>query len=556
MRPLTLFGDCAPQASLESRDGTASTPLHVACALGRRECAVALLKAGASPRAEDAEGLTPLHLAAAAGHAAIVDDLIAHWAPLEAAAGEEEGAAAAHAPPRRRDTRVAARGAMLHIASRGAPLHVAVASGAAACVARLLCAGASTSSPRGPRGATPLHTAARLGDVGLCVALLDAGCPVDAVDEEGEAALHRACHGGHAPVVALLLHRGASATAASSAGMGPLHIAALGGRVALFGPLVSGGARVDAPDATSFKDGDGRRTPLMHAAHFGNAAGAARRVVGRARVSCARPPPPAAFAALLSLGATPRLLSSCGWPPLFYCAEASVRVAGRDGEANRHLALLRAICDADADAGVWCTDPGGRTALAVAAGSGAHEAVALLAAAHPWSVDYRDERGRTPAHWAAARGHTACLEALLAARCDVSATDADGRTPGQLLPLVPPLPRLRAWAAERAGAAGGAWDEAALVEASAFRYAKKAALARRARQAEAERQCAACGAFSFQTLRCGGCRAASYCGVACQKAHWASHALVCAPPVALALGAQATQRTAKQEMQELNAKPF
>jgi hypothetical protein len=45
-----------------------------------------------------------------------------------------------------------------------------------------------------------------------------------------------------------------------------------------------------------------------------------------------------------------------------------------------------------------------------------------------------------------------------------------------------------------------------------------------------EARCAECGAREPKPKRCGGCLAARYCGVACQKAHRASHRGACAPP--------------------------
>ena len=100
----------------------------------------------------------------------------------------------------------------------------------------------------------------------------------------------------------------------------------------------------------------------------------------------------------------------------------------------------------------------------------AADAVHVLVDAQPWSLNCRDARGRSAAHWAAVRGATDALEALVARGADVKALDADGSTPGALLPRVTRLPILRQWEAERRGAAGERrWDYTAVMEATTFR---------------------------------------------------------------------------------------
>jgi hypothetical protein len=42
------------------------------------------------------------------------------------------------------------------------------------------------------------------------------------------------------------------------------------------------------------------------------------------------------------------------------------------------------------------------------------------------------------------------------------------------------------------------------------------------------RTCAACGQPDVQMLKCSRCKAAFYCGAACQKRHWREHKAACA----------------------------
>ena len=150
--------------------------------------------------------------------------------------------------------------------------------------------------------------------------------------------------------------------------------------------------------------------------------------------------------------------------------ENSAPLAGRGDERNRHLDVVRHILEQDAQDRVWCTVQNGRTALMVAAMQNAADAVRLLVDAQPWSLAWRDAGGRTAAHWAAVRGATDALEALMEKGADVRKTDSEGKTPGQLLPPMGRVPILRQWEAERMGAEGERrWDYPAVMEATSFR---------------------------------------------------------------------------------------
>jgi hypothetical protein len=101
--------------------------------------------------------------------------------------------------------------------------------------------------------------------------------------------------------------------------------------------------------------------------------------------------------------------------------------------------------------------------------------VSELVEAQPWSLNCRDARGRSAAHWAAVRGASDALEALIARGADVRCRDADGKTAGELLPAITRPPMLRQWEAERRGAAGEyRWDYGAVMEATMFRCVQPA----------------------------------------------------------------------------------
>lgn len=70
---------------------------------------------------------------------------------------------------------------------------------------------------------TPLHKAARLGNVGICKILLKAGATVDSETKEKETPLILAVSRGHQEVSEQLLHSGADPLAATSSGKTPYH---------------------------------------------------------------------------------------------------------------------------------------------------------------------------------------------------------------------------------------------------------------------------------------------------------------------------------------------
>ena len=131
-------------------------------------------------------GSQALHVAAAHGHTAVVAWLLGHQAPVDGAD-----------------------------ASGLTPLHYA---GSAAVVTLLLNAGARPAA-REPRfGCTPLHT---ITSVKAAAALMAAGVSVELIDFRGRTPLHVAARQGNVPLVQALLDAGASPMARDDAGLTP-----------------------------------------------------------------------------------------------------------------------------------------------------------------------------------------------------------------------------------------------------------------------------------------------------------------------------------------------
>jgi ankyrin repeat protein len=85
--------------------------------------------------------------------------------------------------------------------------------------------GADVNTPRGPEAQTPLHMAARRGNVAIARVLLDAGAALEARDKKGETPLRRAVNCGHAEFVSLLLAHGADVNTRDKQGGTPLQAA-------------------------------------------------------------------------------------------------------------------------------------------------------------------------------------------------------------------------------------------------------------------------------------------------------------------------------------------
>ena len=89
-------------------------------------------------------------------------------------------------------------------------------------VRALVQAGADVNAHGGVKQCTPLHMAARRGNVEVAEALLDCGADLEARDSLGETPLRRAVNCGKAGVAALLVSRGADVHSRGSKGLTPL----------------------------------------------------------------------------------------------------------------------------------------------------------------------------------------------------------------------------------------------------------------------------------------------------------------------------------------------
>lgn len=202
----------------------AGYPLHTAVAAADEALTFSLLSSGLDPAHSMPDGTTALHLAAAHGLTQLARLLVAHGAPLEAAAlshftplfwavqrGHEDvtallllHGASPDAPPPPASASADSR----HTSLYNAPLHAAAARGSVPLLQQLLNAGAVVAAP-GRWGYRPLHYAAKVGTSASASLLLARGAPVDSRDANMQTPLHMAARRGSEPVVRVLLAAGA-----------------------------------------------------------------------------------------------------------------------------------------------------------------------------------------------------------------------------------------------------------------------------------------------------------------------------------------------------------
>jgi hemoglobin len=93
--------------------------------------------------------------------------------------------------------------------------------------------GADVNTPTGAEDQTPLHMAARRGNLAVAQVLLNGGAALEARDKKGETPLRRAVNCGHPGFVSLLLAHGADVTTRDKHGRTPLQAARRPDMVAL-----------------------------------------------------------------------------------------------------------------------------------------------------------------------------------------------------------------------------------------------------------------------------------------------------------------------------------
>jgi len=297
-------------------------------------------------------------------------------------------------------------------------------------------------------GSSPLHRAAKKGQMDLVQYLIEARADPGLTTSQGTEPLHDAVFNSHLPVVELLLRRSGNVNAEASDGARPLHVAARPGHPAVVEALLQAGANVNAADAAG-------EQALHIAASQGHSELCLRLLGLRANLEAPgtggmRPSHMAAAGGhvpvlelLLKNKADIAAKDDRGMLPIGYAAAAGhfplvdfiiksagavgVQTPSSDGVYPLHAAaqgghtrVLEALLRHGGS--VHVRFGRGATALHLAAHRGRKEACKLLLQ-RGLDAEVADDAKVQPLHWAAAGGHLEIVKLLVSSGAEVRATD-------------------------------------------------------------------------------------------------------------------------------------
>ncbi|CAH1131964.1 unnamed protein product [Ceutorhynchus assimilis] len=338
-------------ANFKLKDNFERLPLHYAAAQGHFQCVFTLVGIGSPINDRDIEGCTPLHLAAAHDHESkCVDYLLNH-----------------RADPKIKDVR------------GFSPLHYAIACGNVRGVKLLLhrTEEAVFKKEGGSPDVTPLHLAAKLGNVAILKSVLTKYTDVNIQTDQGLTPLILIAREGHIQCVHFLLRCGAKVSLCDNVNlMTAVHYSAKNGHFQCLTFLLH---NTEDQSVVNMVDRQ-QRTALMLA-------------VSGNHTECVQ--------VLLRCGADPNIV-----------------------DTDEHSCLFRAVVNGQYDvvqlllsnkAEVKTRDVNGKTVLHLAAACG-HLTCLLLIMDYMSKDDIlsKDNQDCTVLHWACYHGHDQCVEHLLA----------------------------------------------------------------------------------------------------------------------------------------------
>ena len=384
------------KASMTKVAGTGGTPLHQAAFGGHKEVVLVLLDAGCPIDVVDSTGGNVLHAALRGGHVDLIGLFVEHG--LDVNRGDPDGYT---------------------------PLHyAAAANGKLEAVHELLRLGgkASMTKVAGMRG-TPLHQAALGGHKEVVLVLLDAGCPIDVVENYGRNVLHAAAHNGHIDLIGLFVEHGLDVNRGDTNDGTPLHSAAANGKLEAVHELLRLGGK---PSMT--KVAGMRGTPLHQAALSGHEevvlvlldASCPIDVVDSKGRNILQAAVCGGHVDLMGLlverGLDVNRGDVDGYTPLHYAAGTGKL------EAVHELLRLGGKVSVTKVAGIYGTP-------LLQAVLGGHKEVVLVLLDAGCPIDVVDSYGRNVLHVAAGRGHVDLMGLLVGHGLNVNGKDADGYTP-------------------------------------------------------------------------------------------------------------------------------
>ncbi|XP_026842997.1 serine/threonine-protein phosphatase 6 regulatory ankyrin repeat subunit A isoform X2 [Drosophila persimilis] len=439
------------KASIFERTKDGSTLMHIASLNGHAECATMLFKKGVYLHMPNKDGARSIHTAAAYGHTGIINTLLQKGEKVDVTTNDNYTAlhiAVESAKPAVVET-LLGFGADVHVRGgklRETPLHIAArVKDGDRCALMLLKSGASPNLTTDD-ALTPVHVAARHGNLATLMQLLeDEGDPLYK-SNTGETPLHMACRSCHPEIVRHLIetvkekHGPDKATtyinSVNDDGATALHYTCQITKEEVKIPesdkqivrmLLENGADVTLQTKTALE------TAFHYCAVAGN------NDVLMEMISHMNP---------TDIQKAMNRQSSVGWTPLLIACHrghmelvnnllanhARVDVFDTEGRSALHLAAERGylhVCDALLTNKAFINSKSrvGRTALHLAAMNGFTHLVKFLIKDHNAVIDILTLRKQTPLHLAAASGQMEVCQLLLELGANIDATDDLGQKP-------------------------------------------------------------------------------------------------------------------------------
>ncbi|XP_055644880.1 serine/threonine-protein phosphatase 6 regulatory ankyrin repeat subunit B isoform X8 [Toxorhynchites rutilus septentrionalis] len=439
------------RASIYERTKDGSTLMHIASLNGHAECATTLFRKGVYLHMPNKGGARSIHTAAKYGHVGIISTLLNKGEKVDVPTNDNYTA-----------------------------LHIAVQSAKPGVVETLLGFGAEVHVRGGKLRETPLHIASRVQDGDRCaLMLLKSGAGANKTTDDGQTPVHVAAKYGNVTTLDLLLEDNGDPLIKSNVGETPLHLGARNCYPEIVRHLIDfvlekHGKEIlknylnftneDGATALHYicqvtkdevKSGNGDREIvkmlLEHGADVSLTTKSTNDTCLHAVAVAGNNDVLSEVISHLSTADVQKAMnrqSSVGWTPLLIACNrghmdlvntllsnhARVDVFDNEGRSALHLAAEHGylqVCDALITNKAFINSKSrvGRTALHLAAMNGYTELVKFLIRDHNAVVDILTLRKQTPLHLAAASGQMNVCKLLLELGANIDATDDVGQKP-------------------------------------------------------------------------------------------------------------------------------
>ncbi|XP_045533484.1 serine/threonine-protein phosphatase 6 regulatory ankyrin repeat subunit B [Pieris brassicae] len=371
------------KASIFERTKDGSTLMHIASLNGHADCAMMLFKKGVYLHMPNKDGARSIHTAARYGHVGIINTLLQKGESVDVTTNDNYTA-----------------------------LHIAVESCKPAVVETLLGYGADVHIRGGKQRETPLHIAARIPDGDKCaLMLLKSGAGPNKATEDGMTPVHVAARHGNLTTLVLLLEDGGDPLRKTKSGETPLHMACRSCKPDIVRHLIG-----------FVKEHKGEKISTMYIDSVDEDGASALHFAGQITKEEVKVPSAdrEVVKCLMENGADVSLQTRHNQETAFhFCA-----IAGNNDVLTE---MITDMSTADVSRALNKQNSIGWTPLLIACNRGHMELVNTLLSNHA-RVDVFDVEGRSALHLAAEHGYLQVCDALLTNKAFINSKARNGRT--------------------------------------------------------------------------------------------------------------------------------